>query len=157
MTNLGNLDLRTLPKVELPGFKVTYESDSTLHYEVATDLLTLETELLKKLSASAWIPYSRLNASHNEEANERRFEFLRNAITVRVSVQPKVDDPSKYVVQYSAFLAPGHLPVPQDCDFIECDVVRSAALVVKTSLALDDCHAFYDQAMSQLGWSACAP
>jgi WD40 repeat protein len=154
MTSLGNLDLRTVPKAELPGFKVTYESDSTVHYEVATDLLTIETELLKKLSASGWIPYSRLNASHNEEIDQRHFEFIRNAISLRVSVQPKVDDPSRYVVQYSAFLAPGHLPVPEDCDFIECDVVRSAALVVKTSMALDNCHAFYEKAMSKLGWLA---
>ncbi len=154
MTSLGNVDLRTLPKAELAGFKVTYESDSTLHYEVATDLLTIETELLKKLSASGWIPYSRLNASHSEEIDQRQFEFIRNALTLRVSVQPKVDDSSKYVVQYSGFLAPGHLPVPEDCDFIECDVVGSAALVVMTSMALDDCHAFYDNAMSNLGWLA---
>jgi WD40 repeat protein len=152
LTTLGNVDLRTLPKLELPAFKLSYESDSNVSYEVGADLLTIETELLKKFSASGWIPYARLNSSHNVDPSSRSLEFVQNAITIRVSVQPKQDTPSTYSVQYTAFVAPNHLPFPKDCDFIECDVARSPALVVKTSLSLEDCHAFYDQAMSKLGW-----
>ncbi len=152
MASLGNVDLRSLPKIELPGFKISYESDSNVSYEVAGDLLTLETELLKQFSTSGWTPYARLNSSHGDEPNSRSMEFIRNAMTIRVGIQPKPGEASSYFVQYTAFVAPGHLPFPKDCDFIECDAARSPALVAKTSLSLEDCHAFYDQAMSQVGW-----
>jgi WD40 repeat protein len=152
LTSLGNVDLRALPKLDLPGFKITYETDSSVSYEVDADIPTIEIDLLKKFAASGWIPYARLNSSHNEEPDSRSLSFIQNAISVRVSIQRKPDTPSTYSVQYTAFLAPSHLPFPQDCDFIECDVARSPALVVKTSLSLEDCHAFYDQAMLKLGW-----
>lgn len=153
LTSLGNVDLRTIPRLDLAGFKLSFESDSNVSYEVDADLLTIETELLRKFSTSGWIPYARLNSSHNNDPSSRNFEFIRNAMTIRVNVQPKPGS-TKHSVQYNTFVAPSHLPVPDDCSFIECDAAQPPAIVAKTSLALEDCQAFYDQAMSKLGWLA---
>jgi WD domain, G-beta repeat len=152
MTNLGNLDMQTLPKLDFPDLKLMYEDASSVSYNLPAKLLEIEVALLKLFSSSGWTPYARLNSSHNEEANSRDLEFIRNGLTLRVGISPHATESNRYVVQYSSFVARGHLPFPPDCDYIECDASGRPALVVKTILTLDECQAFFDQSMNKLGW-----
>ncbi len=151
---LGNVSARSIPKFDAAPIKVIYEDESSALYVTKSDLLTIETALLKQLHAAGWIPYSRLNSSHSDDSERRDLEFIRNAITLNISVSRSIDDPTAFNIQHSTFLAPAHLPVPKDCDYIECDVARDPALVAFTSLNLNQCQSFYNQAMSSDGWLA---
>ncbi len=154
IANLGNADARVIPKLDAAERKVIYEDTSSATYQVKTNLLTAEVELLKKLRAVGWIPYSRLNASRSQEKDGRNLEFIQNAHTLRVSIRPAIDDSTSLMVQYSMFVAQSNLPTPDDCDYIECDAEHSPALVAFTSLGLDACQEFYERVLPTHGWLA---
>ncbi len=154
IANLGNANAAMIPKLDVAEPKVIYEDSSSTTYLVKTDLLTAEVQLLKKLHADGWIPYSRLNASDSEEKESRDLEFINHAITLRVTVRPAIDDPTNLMIQYSLFVAQSNFPVPNDCDYLECDAGSSPAMVAFTSLDLNACQEFFDRAMPDNGWLA---
>jgi hypothetical protein len=152
LVGLGNVDASSIPKLDFAPIQLAYEDKSSATYKIKSDLSNVEVELLRKFHSAGWLPFSRINSSHSEFVDKRSLEFVRNAMTVRVSATPLADDPSTINVQYTTFTAQSHLPAPDDCDYLETDVGKSPAIVAFTSLALEPCQAFYNQAMLSDGW-----
>ncbi len=153
LTNLGNCDTRTLPKFDGGTIEVTYQDESSSSYTTEGDLLTIETNLLRQMQQAGWTAYARLNSSHNAEPDVRDLEFYQNSIIIRVSIRKFPATPDRYTVQYTTFLGTSSLPVPDDVDFVEADVVTGEPrLVASTSLKIDAAREFYDRAMVAQGW-----
>ncbi|MBX3420753.1 MAG: WD40 repeat domain-containing protein [Pirellulaceae bacterium] len=151
LTSLGNCDVRQLPKPP-PPIEVTYESIGTGIYRSPSNLLTLETALLKSMVAQGWIPYSRLSASHSEKADERTISFLNNSIELRVSIAKDFSDASKYTIQYSSFPVSNSIPLPKDCTYIEFNGSPELQLVASSRLSAAELTQFFDAALAAQGW-----
>jgi hypothetical protein len=101
---------------------------------------------------AGWTAYSRLHASHSEDADSRDMEFIRNGTIARVSIQKSQDDPSTYHVQHSGYPTLNALPIPRDSGFVEFDGSTSPQLVAATAMNLDETRQFYETAMPLWGW-----
>ncbi len=150
--NIGNYDLRWLPKFDAAPIKEGYSSANTVMYETKVDLLQIETTLLKKLHDAGWTPYSRLHSSHNEEVDVRDMEFLRNGTVLRVSIRRFPADPTSFHIQQSVSSINHALPIPSDCGFIEFDGHVQPSLVATTSMTVEQAAEFYDKSMKAEGW-----
>jgi WD40 repeat protein len=148
----GNLDLRSMPKLEDDSVQVVYEGRSTVLYKTKLDLLQIETSLLREMHEAGWTAFSRLHASSSEETDSRDIEFLKNGAMLRIAVQRPFDDPSSYHVQSSAFWTLHALPIPPDSGFVEFDGSASPHLVAITTMSLDEAREFYDAQMTAQGW-----
>ncbi len=152
--NIGNFDLRWLPKFDAAPIKLGYSIANVVMYETKADILQIETTLLKKLHEAGWTPYSRLHSSHNEEVDVRDMEFLRNGTVLRVSIRRFPADPTSFHIQQSVSSINHALPVPKDCGFIEFDGHTQPFLVATTSMTLEQTAEFYDKSMKSDGWLA---
>ena len=150
--NIGNYDLRWLPKFDAAPIKDGYSSANTVMYETKADLLQIETTLLKKLHEAGWTPYSRLHSSHNEEVDVRDMEFVQNGTVLRVSIRRFPVDPTSFHIQESISSINHALPIPKDCGFIEFDGNTQPFLVATTNMSLEQASAFYDKSMKSEGW-----
>ncbi len=150
--NIGNYDLRWLPKFDAAPIVDGYSTANMVMYETKADLLQIETTLLKKLHDAGWTPYSRLHSSHNEEVDVRDMEFLRNGTVLRVSIRRFPADPTSFHIQQSVSSINHALPIPNDCGFIEFDGNVQPFLVATTSMTVEQAAAFYDKSMKSDGW-----
>jgi WD40 repeat protein len=150
---LGNVDLDAIPKTDVGPVTSTFENEATTLYKVQADLLSIETDLLKKLHTAGWTGYSRLNSSHGETSDHRDMEFLQNSTVLRVSIQPSLDEPGVYHVQYGLQSTRFILPVPEDAGFIEFEGHIEPQLVAWTEMSLSQASEFYDARMSEYGFS----
>ncbi len=150
--NIGNFDLRWLPKFDGAPIVEGYSGANIVMYETKADMLQIETNLLKKLHKADWTAFSRLHSSHNEEVDVRDMEFLRNGTVLRVSIRRFPTDPSSFHIQQSVSSINHALPVPNDCGFIEFDGHTQPYLVATTSMSLDQTLEFYHNSMKADGW-----
>jgi hypothetical protein len=151
--NDGNYDLRKTPKFDAGPVEIVYDAANTSSYRATADILTLETWLLSKLHDAGWTAFSHLNTSSSEEPDNRDFEFLRNGMTLRVSIGKFPDDTREtYTVQYSLFTNDAWAPIPTDVGFAEFDGSTEPELVAVTELSLDEATEFYDRELAALGW-----
>ncbi len=152
MLRVGNYDIRWAPKFDASPIETSYESASTVHYRTKADLLQIETNLLRKLHADGWTPYSRLHTSHSEVPDSRDMEFIKNGATLRVSIGKFPIAPDQYTIQYSLFPNNSWVPVPPDAGFVEFDGSTKPSLVAVTKMSLAETQKFYDAQMAALGW-----
>ncbi|HUP80682.1 MAG TPA: hypothetical protein VM260_19185, partial [Pirellula sp.] len=150
--NLGNFDLRWLPKFDGAPIVEGYSGANIVMYETKAEMLQIETTLLKKLHEAGWTAYSRLHSSHSEEVDVRDMEFLRNGTELRVSIRRFPSDPSSFHIQQSVSSINHALPVPNDCGFIEFDGHTEPFLVATTSMSLDQTLDYYEKSMKADGW-----
>ncbi len=150
--NIGNYDLRWLPKFDGAPIKDGYSSANTVMYETKADVLQIETTLLKQLHAAGWTAYSSLHSSHSEEVDVRNLDFLRNGTVLRVSIRRFPVDPTIFHIQQTVSSINHALPIPNDCGFIEFEGHTQPFLVATTSMSLDQALEFYDKAMKSDGW-----
>jgi len=148
----GSFDMRKAPKFDAAPAEFSYESPDTVIYRTKSDLLSIETALLKAFHAAGWAGYSRLKTSHSETTDQRNLDFVKNGTSLRVSIGKFPVAPDSYTIQYSLFPNNSGAPVPPDAGFIEFDGSTEPAMVVRTSLSLDDASAFYEQALTGQGW-----
>lgn len=148
----GNLDLREIPKFDAAPVEIVYENEDTVSYRAKADLLTLETGLLRLLHKAGWIPYTRLNTSHNEPADARDMDFLKNGTTLKVSVGKFPDDRDSYTISYSLFPNTASVPVLPDAGYVEFDGSTDPKLIATTGMTLEEARDFYDQEMAREGW-----
>jgi len=151
MTSLGNLDLRKVPHLT-PLMQTTYESASTCIFSSKSDLLTLETSLLKAMVADGWVPYARLSAGSSETADQRALSFLKNSHELRVTIGKHVSDPGLYNIQYSAFPVTNSIPIPTGSTYIEFNGAPELQLVASTKQPIQELIDFFDSSMQQQGW-----
>jgi hypothetical protein len=121
-------------------------------YRTKAELLQIETTLLRKLHAAGWAAYSRLKSSYREQADERDLAFLKNGMTLQVSIGRFPTDPTSYTIQYSLFPNPSWAPIPPDAGFVEFDGSTEPALVATTRLTFDETREFYDRELTSQGW-----
>lgn len=152
LSNRGDYDLRNAPKFDGAKIEAMYEDEDVVTYRTKAELLQIETTLLRKLSAAGWAAYSRLKSSYRELPDQRDMDFLKNGITLRVSVGRFPADPTNYVVQYSLSPNPTWAPIPPDSGFVEFDGSTAPALVATTSLTFDQARDFYDKELTSQGW-----
>ncbi len=150
--NIGNFDLRWLPKFDGAPITDGYSSANTVMYQTKADMLQIETTLLKKLHEAGWTAYSKLHTSHNEEVDVRYMDFLRNGTVLRISIRKFPADPTSFHIQESVSSVNHALPIPNDCGFIEFDGHIQPYLVATTSLSLDQALEFYNKSMNADGW-----
>ena len=152
LLNIGNFDLRWLPKFDAAPIVEGYSAANVVMYETKAELLLIETTLLKKLHQAGWTAFSRLHSSHNEEVDARNMEFLRNGTVLRVSIRRFPTDPTSFHIQQSISSINHALPVPSDCGFIEFDGHTQPLLVATTSMSLEQTLEFYIKSMKADGW-----
>jgi hypothetical protein len=116
------------------------------------DIIQIETALLAKMQAAGWTPYSRLNASHREEADSRNLEFLQNGMTLRASISRMPAEPSSFMIQYSGSPALRSIPIPKDSSYVEFDGSTQPMLVATTAMSLSETRDFYDKELIHQGW-----
>ena len=150
--NIGNFDLRWLPKFDGAPITDVYSSANTVMYQTKADVLQIETTLLKKLHEAGWTAYSTLHSSHNEEVDVRYLDFLQNGTVLRISIRKFPADPTTFHIQESVSSVNHALPIPSDCGFIEFDGHIQPYLVATTSQSLDQALDFYDKSMKADGW-----
>jgi hypothetical protein len=151
--NDGNYDLRKTPKFDVGAVEIVYDAANSASYRVKSDILTIETWLLRKLHDAGWTAYARLNSSSSEEPDKRDFEFLRNGMSLRVSIGKFPDDTNEtYTIQYSLFTNDTWAPVPADAGFVEFDGSTEPELVAVTKMSPDEATTFYDRELAALGW-----
>lgn len=150
--NIGNYDLRWLPKFDAAPIVEGYSSANAVMVETKADILSIETTLLKKLHEAGWTPFSRLHSSHNEEVDVRDLEFLRNGTVLRVSIRRFPADPTSFHIQQSVSSINHALPIPKDSGFVEFDGNTQPFLVATTLMSLEQTAAFYEKSMKLDGW-----
>ncbi len=148
----GNYDLRWVPKFDAAPTASVYEGEDVVTYSAKTDLLTIETTLLRKLHAAGWTPYTRLHTSSSEQSDARDMDFLRNGTTLRVSIGKFPVAPDSYTIQYSLFPNNAAAPVPPDSGYVEFDGSTEPQLVAITAKSLDEARQFYDDELAAQGW-----
>jgi hypothetical protein len=120
---------------------------------VNASILQIETSLLRRLHEAGWAAYSRLKSSCDETPDKRDFEFLRNGITLRVSIGKFPDDTAEtYTVQHSLFVNDTWAPIPPDAGFVEFDGSTEPALIAITKMSLPEARDFYDRELTSHGW-----
>ncbi len=150
--NVSNYDLRRTPKFDAAPIESVYEAANTVSYRSKSDLVRIETTLMRKLHAAGWTGYSMLKSSHSERPDERDLNFLRNGTTLRVSIGKFPDHPTSYNIQYSLFPNNASVPIPQDSGFAEFDGSTDPTLVATTKHTLDQVREFYDKELTSEGW-----
>jgi hypothetical protein len=148
----GNLDLRTVPKFDAAEIKPSYESADNMSYSTKADLLTVETNILRVMSAAGWMPYTRLNTSHSEGDDSRDIEFLKNGTSLRVSIGKFPVAPESYTISYSRFPNNASVPVPPDAGYVEFDGSTDPKLIAISKMSFDELTKFYDTEMAKDGW-----
>jgi WD40 repeat protein len=152
LTHEGNLDMRTLPKFDGDEIHVSYESPDNLIYTTKADLLAIETNLLRKLPKEGWTASTRLNTSHNEQADSRDLEFVKNGVALRVSIGKFPNAPDQYSIQYSLFPYNASVPVPTDAGYVEFDGSTDPKLIAVTGMSLAETRDFYDKELAKEDW-----
>jgi WD40 repeat protein len=148
----GNFDLRDLPKFDAAEIKPSYESAYNMSYSTKADLLTIETNILRVMSAAGWMPYTRLNTSHSEGDDSRDIEFLKNGTSLRVSIGKFPVAPESYTISYSLFPNNASVPVPPDAGYVEFDGSTDPKLIAISKMSFDELTKFYDTEMAKDGW-----
>ncbi len=148
----SNYDARSIPKFAGAPVKTSYEAQNQIMYLTKADLLTIETELLKKLHAAGWTCYARLNASSSEEADKRSFDFVQNGVQLVMSIGKFPNDPESYTIQASTQMSLNGVPIPKDSGFVEFDGSTDPKLVALTTMSLDEAAEFYDKKLAEQGW-----
>jgi hypothetical protein len=148
----GNLDLRAVPKFDAAEIKPSYESAYNMSYSTKADLLTVETNMLRVLSAAGWMPYTRLNTSHSEGDDSRDIDFLKNGTSLKVSVGKFPVAPDSYTISYSLFPNNASVPVPPDAGYVEFDGSTDPKLIAISKMSFDELMKFYDTEMAKDGW-----
>jgi WD40 repeat protein len=152
LNHAGNFDLRWLPRFDAAPIEESYSSEHSVSYRTKADLLTIETNLLRKMHEAGFTGYSRLNSSPNEDEDGRNLDFVKNCVNLRVSIQKFPAAPDSYTISYSRFLTDNSLPIPADSGFVEFDGSTQPYLVANTSKSLQEMTSFYDKEMKQQGW-----
>jgi WD40 repeat protein len=152
LTHVGNVDLRRLPKSEVAPIELTFESPQVVIYRSPAALVSLEVDLLKKLSAAGWVPFSRLNSSYQDTADQRELNFLQQGHELRVSIGRFPTAPEAYTVQYACFLHPHSLPLPTDASYVEFDGSTRPALVASSRQPLAALQDYFDTELTSQGW-----
>jgi WD40 repeat protein len=148
----SNYDVRLLPKFAGAPLKKGYEAHNQIMYLTKADLLTIETELLKKMHEAGWTCYARLNASSSEEDDKRSFDFVQNGVQLVMSIGKFPNDPESYTIQASTQMSLNGIPIPKDSGFVEFDGSTDPKLVALTSMNLDEAAEFYDKKLAEQGW-----
>lgn len=148
----SNYDARWLPKFGAAPIKQSYEAHNQVMYLTKSDLLTIETELLRKMHEAGWTCYARLNASSSEEDDKRSFDFVQNGVQLVMSIGKFPIDPESYSIQASTRLSLNGVPIPKDAGFVEFDGSTDPKLVAQTKLSLDEATEFYGNKLSEQGW-----
>ncbi|MDZ4656905.1 MAG: hypothetical protein SH868_04925 [Bythopirellula sp.] len=148
----GNFDLRDVPKFAGAPTESAYEAANTVSYRTKADLLTIETNLLRTLPKAGWSAYSRLNTSRSEEPDARDIEFVKNGVSLRVSIGKFPVAPDSYTIQYSLFPNNASVPVPPDAGYVEFDGSTDPKLIATTKMSLDEAREFYDKELAKEGW-----
>jgi hypothetical protein len=152
LNHAGNFDLRWLPRFDAAPIEESYSSEHSVSYRTKADLLTIETNLLRKMHEAGFTGYSRLNSSPNEDEDGRNLDFVKNCVNLRVSIQKFPAAPDSYTISYSRFLTDNSLPIPADSGYVEFDGSTQPYLVANTSKSLPEITSFYDKEMKQQGW-----
>lgn len=150
----GNFDLRGVPKFDAAPTETVFENEDTVMYRTKANVTQIETTLLRKLHEAGWTAYSRLHASQNEIPDSRDLMFLRNGITLNVSIAPFPADPTNNIIQYSKSLTVNSLPIPKDSGFVEFEGSTEPLIVATTAMTLEQARAFYDNELAAQGWLA---
>jgi WD40 repeat protein len=148
----GNLDLRDLPKFDAAEIKPSYESAYNMSYSTKADLLTIETNMLRVMSAAGWMPYTRINTSHSEQEDSRDVDFVKNGTSLKVSAGKFPVAPDSYTISYSLFPNNSSVPVPTDAGYVEFDGSTDPRLIAISKMSFDDLRKFYDTEMAKDGW-----
>jgi WD40 repeat protein len=152
LTHESNLDMRTVPKFDGAKIEPAYESANNVSYKTKADLLAIETNLLRTLPKAGWTAYARLNTSHNEQPDGRDLEFLKNGMSLRVSVSKFPTAPESYTIQYSLFPNNSSVPVPPDAGYVEFDGSTDPKLIAVTAMSLNAAREFFDSELAKDGW-----
>jgi WD40 repeat protein len=152
LTHLGNVDLRRLPKSEVAAIELTFESPQVVIYRSPASLLSLEVDLLEKMNAAGWIPFSRLNSSYQDTADQRELNFLQHGHELRVSIGRFPTAPEAYTIQYACFLHPHSLPLPTDSSYVEFDGTTQPTLVASSRQPLVALRDYFDIELKSQGW-----
>lgn len=79
-------------------------------------------------------------------------EFLKNGVSLRVSVGKFPSAPDSYTIQSSLFPNNASVPVPPDAGYVEFDGSTDPKLIAVTAMNLEQAREFYDKEMQKEGW-----
>lgn len=152
LVNLGNYDLQFAPRYDAAPIEIVFENESTLLYKTKAELLPIETNLLRTMHEAGWTAYSRLNSSHNDEADSRQMAFVQNGLVLNVSISKFPPDLDRFHLSYSIITTLHSVPIPKDSGFVEFSSATEPLLVANTSMDLIQTRDFYDREMQVQGW-----
>jgi hypothetical protein len=151
---LGNLDTRTLPRVE--GAEPLYSSQTQTIFTTEVSAAKAESELAKALTAEGWQAYSAAEDRSGGNAGEHRFlDFRKEGYTVHVQIGPSPANRNRTAVHYTVHALSHELPAPPEATDVRftderwemrCEVPGDLKAMI----------AYYEKAMPDAGYTATA-
>jgi hypothetical protein len=151
IVQLGNLDTRTLPRID--GAQDQYSSASSSLYFTAAPVTEATAALRRLLTAAGWQEYDRAFTQKADRPDAADLLFRQKAYSLAVTISRPPAQPDKTAVQYLASTLSHDLPAPADAQHIEiqdarwilmCDIPRDLAAAAE----------YYGKAMLEIGFSA---
>lgn len=150
MTNLGNLDPRTLPVPK--GAEPTIQTRSTTTLVTSDKIDQASDAVTKSLEQEGWRRYLRSGVPAVAQDPQQRFlDFFQNGIKVGVYLSASTDQPGKTAIQYNCSLLDAELPLPADAIEVRFGD-ETGMLSFRSPKALAEVVAFYRKQFASLGW-----
>ncbi len=148
LSNLGNYDVRRLPKPQ--GIENVMEPDfMSALYSTDQEVKEVETFCHDQFSQNGWHLYRKI-----EQTDHVRMDFVQNGVHVVASISRSQSPTSagKSMIQYSVSMLRAELPIPQDAEISDFQDYPSARIKLTTPSNVPHTADFYDDAMRQLRW-----
>lgn len=151
ITHAGNLDTRTLPRIE--GAEDQYSSQSSSLYFTSATVDVATTELRRRLQADGWQEYDRAFSQKAVRPDASDLLFRKKAYSLTVSISKPATQPNKSAVQYFVTTLAREMPAPADAKHVEIEESRWI-LMCEVPRDLAGTADYYRGAMRDIGFSA---
>ena len=151
MQHVGNLDTRTLPRVD--GAEDQYSSQSSSLYFTTAKVDEATAKLRQLLKADGWQEYDRAFSQKADRPDASDLLFRKKAYSLGVSISKPAAQPNKSAVQYFVTTLARDLPAPADAKHVEIEDSRWI-LMCEVPRDLKATADYYRAAMREIGFSA---
>jgi len=149
--HVGNLDTRTLPRVD--GAEDQYSSQLSSLYFTTVKVDEATAKLRQLLKADGWQEYDRAFSQKATRPDASDLLFRKKAYSLAVSISKPATQPNKSAVQYFVTTLAYDLPAPADAKHVEIQDSRWI-LMCEVPRDLEATAGYYRSAMREIGFPA---
>lgn len=151
IAHLGNLDARTLPRID--GAEEQYSTQSSSLYFARGKVAEATGALRRLMKSDGWQEYDQAFSQSASGSDASDLLFRKKGYTVRLFISNPAAQPDKVAVQYSVATLEHDLPAPEDAKNVQiedsrwillCEVPRDMAATAE----------YYRKAMQGIGFTS---